>query len=106
MKRNMSGKSSHEELQETHPNPATAIGEEPATVPDHHDPSKPLLPDARLKNPAVPVEKPRSYLEAQARAGGRFRVVSDFEPQGDQAQAIEKLSTAYAAGGTTRSCSA
>ena len=35
--------------------------------------------------------KPRSYLEAQASAGGTFKVVSDFSPQGDQAQAIVKL---------------
>jgi excinuclease ABC subunit B len=35
--------------------------------------------------------KPASYREAQARSGGRFRVVSDFTPQGDQAEAIEKL---------------
>jgi excinuclease ABC subunit B len=43
-------------------------------------------------------EKPRSYLEAQARAGGRFRIVSDFTPQGDQAQAIEKLASGLRAG--------
>jgi excinuclease ABC subunit B len=35
--------------------------------------------------------KPPSYLEAQSRAGGRFRITTDFTPQGDQRQAIEKL---------------
>jgi excinuclease ABC subunit B len=35
--------------------------------------------------------KPGSYLEAQARAGGRFRLVTDFRPQGDQAAAIDRL---------------
>jgi excinuclease ABC subunit B len=35
--------------------------------------------------------KPASYLEAQAKAGGRFRLVTDFRPQGDQAAAIERL---------------
>ena len=35
--------------------------------------------------------KPPSYLAAQARAGGRFRLVTDFSPQGDQVQAIERL---------------
>ncbi len=38
-----------------------------------------------------PLSRPASYLDAQARAGGAFRVVSDFAPQGDQAQAIERL---------------
>src|SRR5678816_2035487 len=31
------------------------------------------------------------YEDAQARAGGRFRLMTDFVPQGDQAQAVEKL---------------
>ncbi len=35
--------------------------------------------------------KPVSYLEAQARASGRFRLRTEFTPQGDQASAIEKL---------------
>ncbi len=35
--------------------------------------------------------KPASYAEAQARASGRFRLVTDFTPQGDQAAAIDKL---------------
>ncbi len=35
--------------------------------------------------------KPASYHEAQARAGGRFRLETDFSPQGDQARAIERL---------------
>src|SRR5262249_31045033 len=44
--------------------------------------------------PARPLESPErppSYLDAQARAGGRFRLVTDFQAQGDQAQAIDKL---------------
>ena len=47
---------------------------------------------------AIDAAKPRSFLEAQARAGGRFRVVSDFTPQGDQAQAIEKLAAGLRGG--------
>jgi excinuclease ABC subunit B len=35
--------------------------------------------------------KPQSYLDAQARAGGRFRLQTDFTPHGDQQQAIDKL---------------
>src|SRR5215471_20908888 len=35
--------------------------------------------------------KPASYKDAQARATGRFRLETDFSPQGDQSQAIEKL---------------
>jgi excinuclease ABC subunit B len=35
--------------------------------------------------------KPSSYLEAQARATGRFHLTTDFTPQGDQVQAIERL---------------
>jgi excinuclease ABC subunit B len=35
--------------------------------------------------------KPASYLAAQARASGRFRLRTDFTPQGDQEQAIAKL---------------
>ena len=35
--------------------------------------------------------RPPSYLEAQARAGGAFRLVTDFTPQGDQAQAVDRL---------------
>jgi excinuclease ABC subunit B len=37
------------------------------------------------------VAKPASYREAQSRAAGRFRLVTDFTPQGDQRQAIERL---------------
>jgi excinuclease ABC subunit B len=40
---------------------------------------------------ATALGKPESYLDAQARASGRFRLKTDFTPQGDQAQAIEKL---------------
>src|SRR5262245_12078111 len=35
--------------------------------------------------------KPPSYLAAQAKASGRFQLRTDFTPQGDQEQAIEKL---------------
>jgi excinuclease ABC subunit B len=35
--------------------------------------------------------KPASYQEARARASGRFRLVTDFTPHGDQAQAIDRL---------------
>jgi excinuclease ABC subunit B len=35
--------------------------------------------------------KPSSYAEAQARARGTFRLVTDFTPQGDQPRAIQKL---------------
>ena len=42
--------------------------------------------------------KPLSYLAAQARAGGRFRLVTDFTPQGDQQPAIERLASGLAAG--------
>ncbi|MET0619900.1 MAG: DEAD/DEAH box helicase family protein, partial [Thermoanaerobaculia bacterium] len=37
------------------------------------------------------VGKPASYLAAQSRASGRFRLRTDFTPQGDQEQAIAKL---------------
>ena len=45
----------------------------------------------RPTNPASLESKPASYREAQARSGGRFRLVTDFSPQGDQEQAIAKL---------------
>jgi len=35
--------------------------------------------------------KPASYVDAQARASGRFRLRTDFTPQGDQEQAIARL---------------
>jgi excinuclease ABC subunit B len=35
--------------------------------------------------------KPGSYLEAQSRTAGRFRLTTEFTPQGDQKQAIQKL---------------
>ena len=35
--------------------------------------------------------KPGSYRDAQARSGGKFRLTTDFTPQGDQAQAIARL---------------
>jgi excinuclease ABC subunit B len=35
--------------------------------------------------------KPLSYLEAQARAAGRFQLKTEFTPQGDQQQAIDRL---------------
>jgi excinuclease ABC subunit B len=42
--------------------------------------------------------KPPSYLEAQAKAGGTFRLVTDFTPQGDQVGAIAKLVEGLEAG--------
>jgi excinuclease ABC subunit B len=42
--------------------------------------------------------KPLSYAEAQARATGTFRLVTDFTPQGDQPRAIEKLVSGLAEG--------
>jgi excinuclease ABC subunit B len=41
--------------------------------------------------PTASSGKPPTYLEAQARASGTFRLKTDFTPQGDQAAAIEKL---------------
>ncbi len=38
-----------------------------------------------------PVLKPGSYKEAQSAAGGRFRLQTEFSPQGDQQQAIDRL---------------
>ncbi len=38
-----------------------------------------------------PVSKPSSYKEAQSGAGGRFLLQSEFSPQGDQQQAIDRL---------------
>jgi len=48
---------------------------------------------ARVSDPRPPRSsgKPPSYLEAQAKATGRFQLTTDFTPQGDQVQAIEKL---------------
>src|SRR5207248_4970668 len=43
-------------------------------------------------------QKPSTYLDAQARASGRFRLVTDFSPQGDQAQAIAKLAAGLGEG--------
>jgi excinuclease ABC subunit B len=51
--------------------------------------------------PAAPVSlasKPGSYRDAQARSGGRFRLVTDFSPQGDQESAIAKLVEGLQAG--------
>ena len=49
-------------------------------------------PGAREK-PVHPsrLPKPGSYKEAQSEAGGRFRLETDFSPQGDQQQAIDRL---------------
>jgi excinuclease ABC subunit B len=41
--------------------------------------------------PGRPSAKPSSYLDAQARASGRFLLKTDFTPQGDQQQAIDRL---------------
>jgi excinuclease ABC subunit B len=38
-----------------------------------------------------PLRKPETLLEARRVASGRFRLVSEFTPQGDQPQAIEAL---------------
>jgi excinuclease ABC subunit B len=38
-----------------------------------------------------PVSKPLSYKEAQSDAGGLFRLQTEFSPQGDQQQAIDRL---------------
>jgi excinuclease ABC subunit B len=48
---------------------------------------------ARSPRPPAPTTsaKPPSYLEAQARATGAFRLVTDFTAQGDQARAIDRL---------------
>src|SRR4030095_7080109 len=50
-------------------------------------------PGSKGKPPASSASfvKPATYLDAQLRAGGLFKLVTDFAPQGDQAQAIEKL---------------
>jgi len=45
----------------------------------------------RPESPTVLASKPGSYRDAQARSGGRFRLVTDFTPQGDQAAAIGRL---------------
>ena len=47
--------------------------------------------DPKPPRPGVDTAKPDSWLDAQARAGGRFELQTDFTPQGDQEQAIEKL---------------
>jgi excinuclease ABC subunit B len=47
--------------------------------------------DSKPPRPGVDTAKPDSWLAAQARAGGRFQLQTDFTPQGDQKQAIEKL---------------
>jgi excinuclease ABC subunit B len=48
--------------------------------------------DAKPRRPAgAETAKPDSWLDAQARAGGRFVLRTDFTPQGDQEQAIAKL---------------
>jgi excinuclease ABC subunit B len=55
---------------------------------------------ARVSSPRSPSSsgKPPSYLEAQAKATGRFRLVTDFTPQGDQVTAIQKLQDGLAEG--------
>jgi len=54
---------------------------------------------ARSSEPlSTPSGKPPSYLEAQAKAGGKFRLVTDFTPQGDQVGAIAKLLEGLASG--------
>ncbi len=46
--------------------------------------------EARPENPSQ-LPKPGTYLEAQSRASGRFRITTEFTPQGDQQPAIDKL---------------
>jgi len=49
-------------------------------------------PGPRERVPSPPlVSRPASYRDAQAGAGGRFQLQTDFSPQGDQQQAIDKL---------------
>jgi excinuclease ABC subunit B len=49
-------------------------------------------PGPRERAPSPPlVSRPASYRDAQAGAGGRFQLQTDFSPQGDQQQAIDKL---------------
>ena len=51
----------------------------------------PRATQPRPPQESSPGPKPRTYLDAQARATGTFRLETDFRPQGDQTQAIEKL---------------
>jgi len=56
-------------------------------------------PGAREKpSRPSPVSKPRSYKEAQSAAGGRFRLQTEFSPQGDQQQAIDRLAEGLSEG--------
>ncbi|HEX7253924.1 MAG TPA: excinuclease ABC subunit UvrB [Thermoanaerobaculia bacterium] len=56
-------------------------------------------PGLREKSAASPPKsKPPSYRDAQSRAGGRFRLETDFSPQGDQQQAIDRLVEGLGAG--------
>jgi excinuclease ABC subunit B len=55
----------------------------------------PPPPERRTERSAA---RPDSYREAQSRAGGRFRLQTDFSPQGDQAEAIERLVAGIAEG--------
>src|SRR3954468_12487524 len=48
----------------------------------------------------VSTTKPPSYHEAQARAGGSFRLRTDFTPQGDQVGAIQRLVSGLSDGRT------
>src|SRR4029453_2186394 len=69
------------------------------------------LPRNRVRGTERPAERivtlsrPDSYQDAQARAGGRFRLVTDFAPQGDQAQAVEKLFAGIQEGGRAKGLS-
>jgi excinuclease ABC subunit B len=56
-------------------------------------------PGVREAGPPAPAgSKPSSYRDAQARSGGRFELETDFTPQGDQRQAIDKLVEGLEAG--------
>ena len=48
--------------------------------------------------PGRTTAKPESYLDAQARAAGRFFLKTDFTAQGDQEQAIDQLARGIEAG--------
>jgi excinuclease ABC subunit B len=65
----------------------------PAALPDD-----PTALATELPTPAVDAERPRPALHASLRNDTPFRVVSDFEPSGDQPHAIEEIVEAFEAG--------
>ena len=60
-------------------------------------------PNIRNRPPWLPHRPPRPD---KSEGGRRFRVVSEFEPKGDQPQAIEELVKGVRARSATRCCSA